>query len=247
MITAGNFKMNKLPSEIPDYLEILERECSSLKTSHSPIILCLPFTHIPAAVAVNNPRFNIYAQNFFYEEKGAYTGEISLDMLKNLGVTGVIIGHSERRQYFGETDDIINKKVIAAKRKNMSTILCVGEELSQRELGADKARVELQLRNDLKDIKDLSNIMIAYEPIWAIGTGKSASAKDAEEMCQFIQDVLESIEPGSSDDIAVLYGGSVKSSNAAELFAQPHIDGALVGGACLDPYEFGNIIKSANM
>lgn len=238
IIAAGNWKMNMLPSKVYSFFsEFIALTDVSLENT----IFCVPYIDIPAAVsAVKGSPIEIYAQNFYYEEKGAYTGEISLGMLKDAGATGVVIGHSERRDIFGETNEMINKKVIAAKKAGMKIILCVGESEHTREINAHHAWIEYQILSALEGIQDTKDLIIAYEPIWAIGTGKTASADDAQEMCHFIDWVLHKYY-NSFDAVPILYGGSVNEKNAAELFDQFDICGGLVGGASLDARKFAQI------
>ncbi|MBR3132563.1 MAG: triose-phosphate isomerase [Clostridia bacterium] len=236
-IAAGNWKMNMLPSEVSTFFNEYMSKANTLEKT----IFCVPYIDIPAAIsAVKNTPIEIYAQNFYYEPKGAYTGEVSLDMLKDADVTGVVIGHSERRDIFGETNETINKKVLAAKAAGMKIILCVGESEHTREINAHHAWIEYQVLSALEGITDTKDIIIAYEPIWAIGTGKTASAEDAQDMCKFIDYVLHKYY-NSFEAVPILYGGSVNEKNAAELFAQSSIDGGLVGGASLVAEKFAQI------
>ena len=223
----------------------------SLKSSeldeNVDVLICPPFTSIYAIIReLENSSIKVGAQNMHFEDSGAFTGEISPLMLKNMGVEYVIIGHSERRQYFNETDEIINKKIMASLKHGLKPILCVGESLEQREAGFENEVVRNQLINDLCMVakEDAVNIAVAYEPVWAIGTGKTATSKQANEMSSFIRAVLADI---FTDEMAVnmiiQYGGSVKASNANEIMGQSQIDGALVGGASLKADEFVKIIN----
>ena len=247
-IIAGNWKMNKTPSETRSLIANIK---SNLPSSHnSEFILCPPFISIPAALAeVENCYLNIGAQNCHWEDKGAFTGEISPDMLSEIGVKYVIIGHSERRTYFGETDETVNKRIKAALNHDLIPILCVGESLEIREQGNTKNLIKTQITLDLKDISkaDSEKIIIAYEPIWAIGTGKTATSEQAEEICKFIRDTLADIYgTESAEKIHVLYGGSMNEKNAKELLSMPNIDGGLIGGASLKSDSIINILKTAD-
>ncbi|MBR3153281.1 MAG: triose-phosphate isomerase [Clostridia bacterium] len=239
IIAAGNWKMNMLPSEVKPFFKKFMTSVTSIENT----IFCVPAIDISEAIsATRNLDIDIYAQNFYFQPKGAYTGEISIEMLKDAGVTGVLIGHSERREYFKESDEMINQKVIAAKNARMKIILCCGESLSQRDLEAQEAWVELQIRNDLKDIVNPDGIVIAYEPIWAIGTGKSASIDDAQNMCIHISKVLCDMYGTSiGTNVPILYGGSVNDENCEALFNETCYNGVLVGGASLKPDKFSKI------
>ena len=210
----------------------------------------VPAVNIPAAIkAFKDLRVSVGAENVFYEKSGAYTGEVSADMLKDLGVKYVIIGHSERRQYFGETDFTVNKKVAAALEAGLHPIICVGETLEQRELGITMELIALQLKSALAGVpaEKVRKCVIAYEPVWAIGTGKTATAQQAAEVCTFIRTTIRHLYGARiARSVTVQYGGSMKPSNAAELLAQLDIDGGLIGGAALDPAQFVDIINAAN-
>jgi len=212
-------------------------------------VICAPFTslHTLHSTLEGTP-IKLAAQNLHQAEEGAYTGEVSALMLKDVGTQYVIIGHSERRQYFGETDDSVNQKVHAAFKHGLLPIICVGEDLSQREQGTTKQLVEEQVRAALNAVKadDVTRLVIAYEPIWAIGTGKTATAQDANEVCAHIRSVVgEMYGKEKADGVRIQYGGSVKPENIEELMAQPDIDGALVGGASLDPGSFAKLLQGA--
>ena len=210
------------------------------------MILCVPYTDLfYSLLTAQGTNIKIGAQNMHFEESGAYTGEVSGKMLKSIGVEYVIIGHSERRQYFNETDETVNKKIKAAFANGLKPIVCVGETLEQREAGITKEFVTGQVRNALKEITEdeLKKIIIAYEPIWAIGTGKTASKEDANEVCKWIREELRALYGNVADEIIIQYGGSVKSTNAKELFETSDIDGALVGGASLKVDEFAKIVN----
>lgn len=209
--------------------------------------ICAPFTQLAVlAEAFSGTKIKLCAQNMHFEEQGAYTGEISAQMLKEIGVTHCIIGHSERRQYFNETEDAINKKLHTAFRHNLIPILCVGEALSDRDAGQAFSIVKIQLANALKDLtKDqVRTLIIAYEPVWAIGTGRTATPVQANEICGYIRKVLEDLYGDEvSENVIIQYGGSVKPDNASELLNMEEIDGALVGGASLNPVDFMEIIN----
>ena len=243
-IIAGNWKMNKSPIETKQYFEEFN---DLVKDTKFKVILCVPFVDIPTAIEyTKNTNIFIGAQNIYYEECGAFTGEISPKMLKDMNVEYAIIGHSERRQYFNETDDIVNLKVKAAIGNGLKPILCVGETLEQRENGIQNEIISLQIINALKDIdkEEISNVIIAYEPIWAIGTGLAATAIDANNSIIVIRNEIANIYGQEiANDIHILYGGSVKTENAHELFIMPDIDGGLVGGASLEPEEFAKIVN----
>ena len=247
-IIAGNWKMNKTASETKRFAEELKRLLP--RTKWCDVVVCVPAVNIPAAMkAFKDLRVSVGAQNVFYEKSGAYTGEVSADMLKDLGVKYVIIGHSERRQYFGETDFTVNKKVIAALEAGLHPIICVGETLDQRELGVTMEFISYQLKAALAGVtpEDMRRVVIAYEPVWAIGTGKTATAQQAAEVCTFIRSTIRHLYGARiARSVTVQYGGSMKPANAAELLAQPDIDGGLIGGAALDAGQFVDIINAAN-
>ena len=213
-------------------------------------LICVPACNIQtAAKAFKDLRISVGAQNVFYEKSGAYTGEVSADMLKDLGVKYVIIGHSERRQYFGETDFTVNKKVLAALEAGLHPIICVGESLEQRETGITDEWIALQVKSALYGVPadKLRRCIIAYEPIWAIGTGKTATAEQAGEVCTNIRATIRSLYGARvARSVTIQYGGSMNPKNAAELLAQPDIDGGLIGGAALKPDQFVDIINAAN-
>jgi triosephosphate isomerase len=247
-IIAGNWKMNKTQTEARSLVEDLLREIG--KFDEAEIVLCPPFTALSAVSELLNPVTNIRlgAQNMHEASSGAYTGEISAAMLKDLYVRYVIIGHSERRQHFHEDDATINRKTKAALAAELRPIVCVGETLPEREANKWKKVLETQIQESLKGFgdKELADIILAYEPVWAIGTGKTASAAQAEEAHQWIRKVLGTdFSQQAAERIRIQYGGSVKPENARELLSKPDIDGALVGGASLDPRGFAAIIKNA--
>jgi triosephosphate isomerase (TIM) len=241
---AANWKMHKTVAEAAEFVDALLPRIAA--TQHD-VVLCAPFTALSAVVERRyGTAVKVAAQNMHEEESGAFTGEISAAMLAELDVEAVVLGHSERRQYFGETDEALARKVPAALAAGLEPILCVGESEDARDAGQTEAVLERQLQADLAavDSAQLARVVIAYEPIWAIGTGRTATPEQAQEVCAFIRDVLR--ERGAEADAArILYGGSVKPANAAELLAQADIDGALVGGASLDPEEFAAIVEAA--
>ncbi|MDK2820437.1 MAG: triosephosphate isomerase [Clostridia bacterium] len=242
-IIAGNWKMHKTSSEAHQLVSQLK---SLITTSSVEVVVCPPFTALAEAVkAANQSKILVGAQNMFWEEKGAYTGEISGPMLKELGCTYVIIGHSERRQYFGETDATVNKKVMAAYQNGILPIVCVGETLADREEKKTMEVVGQQVREGLKglDADQVKKLVIAYEPVWAIGTGQTATASDAQEVIAFIREILREMYGDVVQNTRIQYGGSVKPGNISELMAQPDIDGALVGGASLEANSFAAIVN----
>ncbi len=242
-VVAGNWKMNMTPSQAVKLVEELK---PLVQSNDVDVVYCVPAIDImPVAGAVKGTNVKVGAENMYYEEKGAYTGEISAEMLVDAGVEYVIIGHSERRDYFKECDCTLNKKVKKAYEHNLTPILCCGESLEQREMGVTMDWIRLQIKSDLVGITadQVKNLIIAYEPIWAIGTGKTATTEQAEEVCKGIRDcVAEMYDAATADAVRILYGGSVNAGNAAELFAQPDIDGGLVGGASLKA-DFGKIVN----
>lgn len=239
---AGNWKMNILPNDVNEYIQ---KFSELIKDAKNEIILCVPYVDlIYAKQQAQGTNIKIGAQNMHYKENGAYTGEISPKMLKDIGVEYVIIGHSERRAYYNETNESVNLKIKSALNYGIKPIVCVGETLEQRELGITKDFVISQVREALHEIdaSQIENIIIAYEPIWAIGTGKTASNEDANEVCKWIREELRNLYGDIANEIVIQYGGSVKSTNAKELFEMSDIDGGLVGGASLDPDEFAKIV-----
>ena len=243
-VIAGNWKMNMLPNETIDFIQELT---PLVKDTKNEVILCVPYIDLfYALLHVQDTNIKIGAQNMHWEEKGAYTGEISGKMLKSIGVEYVIIGHSERRQYFAETDETVNKKIKSALANGLKPIVCVGETLEQREAGQTEQIVTSQIEKAFKDIpaSSLEQIIIAYEPIWAIGTGKTATKEDANTTIMQIRKKLAEIYgQNEADGVIIQYGGSVKSSNAKELFEMSDIDGGLVGGASLKVDEFSKIVN----
>lgn len=247
-IIAGNWKMNKTASETRQFADELKTILPRAKWCD--VLVCVPSVNIPAALrAFKDMRVTVGAENVFYEKNGAYTGEVSADMLKDLGVKYVIIGHSERRQYFGETDITVNKKVHAALEAGLHPIVCVGESLEQRELGVTMDLISLQVKSALAGVsaEKLRKCVIAYEPVWAIGTGRTATPEQAGEVCTFIRATIRHMYGARiARSITIQYGGSMNPGNAAELLAQPDIDGGLIGGAALKPDQFVAIINAAN-
>lgn len=243
-VIAGNWKMNMFPNETINFIEGLSQEIKNVKNE---IILCVPYTDLfYALLTAQNTNIKIGAQNMHWKEKGAYTGEISGQMLKSIGVEYVIIGHSERRQYFAETDETVNLKVKSALENNLKPIICVGETLEQREHGETEKIIESQIKLALKDLtkEQIRAIIIAYEPVWAIGTGKTATPEEANNVIKYIRkQIKELYNEEIAENIIIQYGGSVKASNAEELFNMSDIDGALVGGASLNCKEFSEIVN----
>ena len=242
-IVAGNWKMNMTPSQAVALCEELK---DLVKSDDVDVVYCVPAIDIvPVVEAVKGTNVAVGAENMYFEEKGAYTGEISAAMLVDAGVKYVIIGHSERRDYFKEDDALLNKKVKKAFEAGLTPILCCGESLEQREMGVTMDWIRLQIKSDLVDITadQVKNMVIAYEPIWAIGTGKTATTEQAEEVCKGIREcIAEMYDAATAEAVRIQYGGSVSASNAAELFAQADIDGGLVGGASLKA-DFGKIVN----
>lgn len=246
-VIAGNWKMFKTVSEAEDYAVKFLEEVKDV--TDLDIILCAPFTALyPLKNELEESIVHIGAQNMAWADQGAYTGEISAQMLLDVACTYVILGHSERREMFGETDEEINKKVHKALAVGLTPIVCCGENLNLREEGKAVERVQGQVSRALAGLptEELSKIIVAYEPIWAIGTGKTASSKDAQEMCASIRGTLTGLMGLAAEKVPILYGGSVKADNIAELMTEPDVDGALVGGASLDPVGFASLILNAN-
>lgn len=233
-IAAGNWKMNKTCTETKEFFNEFK---GKIANSDKEVIFFLPSLNLPCGKETLADSFmNVGCQNIHFENSGAYTGEVSADMLLDLGIENVLIGHSERREYFGETDQDVNKKTLKALEKNLKPMICVGETLSQREEGITTDLLRLQTKIALKDVseKDMANVVIAYEPIWAIGTGKTATAAEADKACGDIRCVIGELYGKTvAENTRILYGGSVSPANASELFAMENIDGGLVGGASL--------------
>jgi triosephosphate isomerase len=241
---AANWKMNKTVAEAAEFVDALLPRIAA--TQHD-VVICPPFTALAEVVERRRgTAVRVAAQNMHEGESGAFTGEVSAPMLVELDVEAVVLGHSERRQLFGETDEALARKVPAALAAGLEPILCVGETEEARDGGETEAVLERQLQTDLAAVEpdDLTGVVIAYEPIWAIGTGRTATAEQAQEACAFIRDVLRG-RGAAADSIRILYGGSVKPGNAAELLALPDVDGALVGGAALDAEDFAAIVEAA--
>jgi triosephosphate isomerase len=241
---AANWKMNKTVAEAAQFIDTL---LPRIAATQSDVVVCPPFTALTAVVERRyGTAVKVAAQNMHEGESGAFTGEVSAQMLVELDVEAVILGHSERRQLFGETDEALARKVSAALAADLEPILCVGETEAARDGGETEAVLERQLQTDLAGVDSvaLSRVVIAYEPIWAIGTGRVATPEQAQEACAFIRDVLR-LRGAAADEIRILYGGSVKPGSAAEILSQPDVDGALVGGAALDPEDFAAIVDAA--
>lgn len=245
-IVAGNWKMNKNLSETQVLLEELSEK---LPSTEAEVIVAPTFVNLAdTARMLKSSKIKVAAQNMHFAESGAYTGEISADMLLNINVELVIIGHSERRAYFGETDELLSKKVKAALANNMRVIFCFGEELEERKAGNHFKVVESQLKNGLFDLpaEAWQHLVLAYEPVWAIGTGETASPEQAQEMHAFIRKTItEAYDASIADEVSILYGGSVKPSNAREIFSKPDVDGGLIGGAALVADDFIDIIRAS--
>jgi triosephosphate isomerase len=235
-IIAGNWKMFKTQAEAQEFLQGFMTELDETPDDLDTV-LCVPFTTLwVMSKSLHGSRIKLGAQNIHWEDSGAYTGEISGPMLVEIGVRYAIVGHSERREYFGETDETVNRRLKAAQRHGLIPILCVGETKQQRDAGETEARIFSQLEGDLVDI-DQKNLVIAYEPIWAIGTGETCEAEEANRVIGLIRSKLK------NPDVSIQYGGSVKPDNIDEIMAQPEIDGALVGGASLKPESFARIVN----
>ncbi len=243
-VIAGNWKMNMLPNEAMAFIEQLT---PLVKDTKHEVILCVPYTDLfYSLLTAQGTNIKISAQNMHWEEKGAYTGEVSGKMLKSIQVEYVIIGHSERRQYFAETDETVNKKIKAALQNELKPIVCVGETLEQREAGEAQNIIKTQTKLALAGLskQQMQNVMIAYEPIWAIGTGKTATSNDANEVIKAIRkQISELYGEEVAQNTIILYGGSVKPENSKELFSTSDIDGGLVGGASLNVEDFEKIIN----
>ncbi|MDX6581353.1 MAG: triosephosphate isomerase [Solirubrobacterales bacterium] len=245
-LVAANWKMNKTVGEAEGFLASLTGRVSEFGATE--VVVCPPYTALAAASAIAaGSGIEVCAQNVHEEESGAFTGEVSIPMLADLGVAGAIVGHSERRQLFCETDEALARKVPALLAAGLLPILCCGETESQRDAGETEAVLERQLSADLAQVEDarLADVVIAYEPIWAIGTGRTATPDQAEEAVAFIRGLLAARDARVAAAVRILYGGSVKPGNAAELFARPEIDGGLVGGASLDADDFLAICNAA--
>lgn len=236
IIIAGNWKMHKTQAESQEFLQVFKPLLYDTDESRE-VVLCIPFTALGTMSKIlHGSQIQLGAQNIHWEAKGAYTGEIAGDMLTEMGISYVVVGHSERRQYFGETDETANLRSIAAQHNRLTPILCVGETKSQRDAEETESVIINQVKRGLVDV-DQTNIVIAYEPIWAIGTGMTCAAKEANRVIGVIRSQL------SNPKMSILYGGSVNPKNIDEIMAQPEIDGALVGGASLDPTGFARIVN----
>jgi triosephosphate isomerase len=241
---AANWKMNKTVAEAAEFIDAL---LPRIAATQNDVVVCPPFTALHEVVERRRgTAVRVAAQNMHEGEVGAFTGEVSAPMLVELDVEAVVLGHSERRQFFGETDAALAKKVPAALAADLEPILCVGESEEARDGGQTEEVLERQLEADLAEVEtgDIAKVVIAYEPIWAIGTGRVATPEQAQKACAFIRDVLRG-RGAAADDVRILYGGSVKPGNAAELLALPDVDGALVGGAALDAEDFAAIVEAA--
>lgn len=245
-VIAGNWKMNKTRPEAKALIEAL---VPLAKDAGCEVVICVPFTNLETAVELTNgTNIKVGAQNCHFAKSGAYTGEISADMLTEVGVEYVVLGHSERRQYFGETDETVNKRTKAALEAGLKPIVCVGELLWERECNITEEVIARQIKLDFYDVSadNLKKCIIAYEPVWAIGTGKTATADQAQEVCAFIRNTLAKLYGKDvADTITIQYGGSMNAGNAAELLSKVDVDGGLIGGASLKAPDFATIINAA--
>lgn len=246
-VIAGNWKMNNTRVETKALIEAL---VPAVKDADCGVVVCVPFTNLETAINLTKgTNIKVGAQNCHFEAKGAFTGEISASMLTEMGVEYVVIGHSERRQYFGETDVTVNKRLKAAIAAGLTVILCVGEMLEDRENGVTDELVAMQTKIALGGVskEDLSKVIIAYEPVWAIGTGKTATADQANEVCAVIRATVEKLyDKEAADAMTIQYGGSMNAGNAAELLSKPDVDGGLIGGASLKAPDFAAIVEAAS-
>lgn len=241
-IIAGNWKMNKTVSESVDFAKSL----LDITNENVEALICVPFTSLTEVKkVVDGTELKIGAQNMHWEESGAYTGEVSAEMLKDIGVDYVIIGHSERREYYGETDETVNKKVKKAFETGISPIMCCGETIEEREEGKAESKIKSQIEKGIEGLssEQIENLVVAYEPIWAIGTGKTATSEQANDIIKHIREVVREEYGDSADKMRIQYGGSVKPDNIKELMDQSDIDGALVGGASLKKDDFSALIN----
>lgn len=247
-VIAGNWKMNKTRPEAKELLEAIKPLVANAEDKVE-VIACVPYTNLETAVAVTaGSNVKVGAENVHFEKSGAFTGEISADMLVEVGVEYVVLGHSERRQYFGETDETVNKRTKAALAAGLKPIVCVGELLSEREANITEEVIARQIKLDLAGISadDIKKTIIAYEPVWAIGTGKTATADQAQEVCAFIRATLAKLYGAAvADAVTIQYGGSMNAGNAAELLSKPDVDGGLIGGASLKANDFNTIVQAA--
>ena len=241
-IIAGNWKMNNTASE---GVALVKAIAPLVKDASCDVVVCVPAIDIPAvSEALKGTNIGLGAENVHYAEKGAFTGEISAAMLKEYGLKYVIIGHSERRQYFGETDETVNKRTLTAIAAGLTPIVCIGESLEERETGKTEEVLAKQIHEGLKNIDDITKIVIAYEPVWAIGTGKTATAEQANETIGFIRKTIgEMFCPKCAEALRIQYGGSMNAGNCKELMAMPEIDGGLIGGASLKAPDFAAIVN----
>lgn len=246
-VIAGNWKMNKTPAETKELIDGIK---PLVKNADCDVVVCVPYVDLFAAIeATKGTNIGVGAENCHWEKSGAFTGEISADMLTSMGVKYVIIGHSERRTFFGETDVTVNQRVRAALDSGLTVILCVGEYLEQREQGITAELVAMQTKIALGGVSkdELKKIIIAYEPVWAIGTGKTATSAQANEVCAVIRATVKDLyDAAAADAMTVQYGGSMNAKNAEELLDEPDVDGGLIGGASLKPADFAEIVKAAS-
>ena len=246
-VIAGNWKMNNTPSQA---LKLIEELKPLVAGADCEVVVCVPYVDLLVVIAAcKDSNIKVGAQNLHFEPKGAYTGEVSADMLKEIGAEYVVIGHSERREYFGETDETVNKKIHAALNAGITPILCCGESLTQREDGVTGEWVRSQIKIALKGITaaQVKDIIIAYEPIWAIGTGKTATSDQADEVCGIIRQVLaELYDADTAEAVTIQYGGSMNAGNCAELLSKYHVDGGLIGGASLKAPDFSTIVSAGS-
>ena len=247
-VIAGNWKMNKTRPEAKELLEAIKPLVANAE-GKVEVIACVPYTNLETAVAATaGSNVKVGAENVHFEKSGAFTGEISADMLVEVGVEYVVLGHSERRQYFGETDETVNKRTKAALAAGLKPIVCVGELLWEREANITEEVIARQIKLDLAGVSadDIKKTIIAYEPVWAIGTGKTATADQAQEVCAFIRATLAKLYGAAvADAVTIQYGGSVNAGNAAELLSMPDVDGGLIGGASLKANDFNTIVQAA--
>ncbi len=247
-VIAGNWKMNKTRPEAKELLEAIKPLVANAE-GKVEVIACVPYTNLETAVAATaGSNVKVGAENVHFEKSGAFTGEISADMLVEVGVEYVVLGHSERRQYFGETDETVNKRTKAALAAGLKPIVCVGELLWEREANITEEVIARQIKLDLAGVSadDIKKTIIAYEPVWAIGTGKTATADQAQEVCAFIRATLAKLYGAAvADAVTIQYGGSMNAGNAAELLSKPDVDGGLIGGASLKANDFNIIVQAA--
>ena len=245
-VIAGNWKMNNTPAQTTALLNEMK---PLVADADCDVVICAPFVDLPAAVeAAKGSNIKIGAENVHFKDSGAFTGEVSADMLLELGVEYVVIGHSERRQYFGETDETVNKRTIAAINAGLKPIVCVGELKWERECNITEEVIARQIKLDLWSLtaEQVKNTVIAYEPVWAIGTGLTATPDQAEEVCAFIRATIAKLyDQATADSVTIQYGGSMNAKNCAELLAKPNIDGGLIGGASLKAEDFNTIVQVA--